>query len=623
MCGILGGYTPQPLSPAAIDRALARLQHRGPDDSGDCRDGRLALAVRRLAIIDLATGRQPLTNETGSVTVVCNGEIYNYRELRRELAANGHRFRTESDVEVLAHLYEEEGAELCSRLRGMFAFALWDRERQELLLARDRFGKKPLYVARTPADGLVFASELKGLRPLCKEVGGGWTLRPQAVYDYLSLGVVPQPGTLFEGVEMVPPGSFLRFRQGKVVARSYWSLESAGGGEPVPGDGISYREAVARVRKLIAEAVALRLRSDVPLGVFLSAGLDSSVVALEAARQVGSGLRTFTVGVDDPTLDESGPAARTARALGVDNTLLRLTLRPLEELERVVDAYDQPFADPSAIATLAISRLAREHVKVVLNGDGGDEIFAGYRRYVAAHLTDRAGPLAGWTSAALARWPTASLGRRTRLGLLARFARGARAEGAEQYLIWTTDMLREIDKRSIWRAATVAPTEERLRELIRPELSPLRRQIDADRRINLLSDLLVKMDMATMSASLEARSPLLDHHLAEFVAGLPERFLLRRGRRKALLRDAYRRELPAEVLRGPKRGFEIPLQTWLEGALGEILHDRLRSPTARIHDFVDRDFVAGLLDRRLLQQRNWAYIVYALLVLELWLERNA
>ena len=618
MCGILGSWTQRPLEPGVRDDALSRILHRGPDDEGQFSDGGVFLGMRRLSVVDLETGRQPLFNEQRTCAVVMNGEIYNYRELAGSLRQAGHTLSTASDTEVAVHLYEDHGESFCESLNGMFALAIWDGDASRLVLARDRFGKKPLYYARTPDGGLVFASELKALRPLLEAAGGSWELRPQGIADYLSLGCVPQPETVFRGVEALPPGCTLSFDGQDVRVSSYWSLRYSG------KLSTSYSTAIERTRELVAEAVRTRLHSDVPLGVFLSGGVDSSIIACEAAKLVGSDLQTFTVGVDDPRYDESAVAARTARQLGVRHMVLPLEIAPRETLLDLVRHYDQPFADPSAIPSLAISRLARQHVTVVLNGDGGDEVFAGYRRHLAAHLAGRLGWLPDWT----ARAGAALLGRlasvrRSPLGFAARMCRGLILEPSERYLAWTSDKLRQVDKQQHWRGPAVRSTEEWL-ESVRPQgLGALDTQTATDIRVNLLSGLLVKMDMATMAHSLEGRSPLLDYRLAEYVASLPPGFRLRGGRLKSLLRDGWKDELPAEVIGGRKRGFEIPLDRWLAGDLHELLMDTLGSSTARIREFLDGRFLDQLLGQQTLAERNWPTLVYSLLVLELWLQTAA
>jgi asparagine synthase (glutamine-hydrolysing) len=624
MCGILGSWTTRPVDPDVAEVALSAIRHRGPDDEGRLVDGNVFLGMRRLAVIDLEGGRQPLKNESGDCAVVMNGEIYNYRELAGGLRRGGHRLATDSDTEVAVHLYEDHGEDVARFLRGMFALAIWDRSRRRLVLARDRFGKKPLFYARTPDGGLVFASELKALRPLLESAGGSWSIRAQGISDYLSLGSVPQPETIFEGVSMLPPGQVMTFDGHDIVLRTYWSLEDSRPSSGSPGRRIGYDEAVERTRELVREAVRIRLRSDVPLGVFLSGGVDSSIIAYEAAAVGGGTLETFTVGVDDPEFDESGVARRTAEALGVRHTVLPLQITPRDTLLELVRHFDQPFSDPSAIPSLAISRLAREHVTVVLTGDGGDEVFAGYRRHLAAHLAAPLDILPQGLARGMARRAAQVLGqmageRRSRLGFAARWFRGLGMEPSERYLAWTADKLREVDKREAWVGPEVRSTEQWL-DGVRPTgLGALDTQAATDIRVNMLSGLLVKMDMATMAHSLEARSPFLDHELAEFVVSLPAAYRLRGRRLKSLLRDGWRDQLSDEVIGGKKRGFEIPLQSWLDGALREPLMDTLGSESARVRNYLDGSLVDGLLEGGALSDRNRPTLLYSLLVLELWL----
>ena len=616
MCGISGYWGSDPRIAAQLAASLETINHRGPNDRGTHVASDVSMGMTRLSIIDLESGSQPVYNEDRTVAVVFNGEIYNYRELRRDLISTGHRFTTQSDTEVLVHLYEEHGAQMLNSLRGMFAFAIHDSRNRLLFLARDRFGKKPLYY-RAQGNGLTFASEIKALKPYGRAAGETWNVSRQAVADYLSLGVVPQPSTIYEGVFCLPAGSCATFNNGHLDIRNYWSPTFG------PKTKLTYIEAQTETRRLISESVRLRLRSDVPLGVFLSGGVDSSVIAYEAAEVLGSDLQCFTVSTGGE-LDESNLAAQTATMLHVQHHVLPLVLDPVEGVQNVVKHYDQPFADSSAIPSLQIAKMAAEHVTVVLNGDGGDEVFAGYRRYIAAASANRF----SWIPQPVAARVAATLGsssslRRSPLGFAARFARGLAMAPDERYLAWTTDMLRELDKRAHWVGPPVAATERLVRETLAAGLSQLDQQLESDRRINLLSGLLVKMDMACMAHSLEARSPLLDHTLAEFAWRLPDRYRVARGTPKIILRDAYRGVLPTAVTSGQKRGFEIPLNEWLSGDLKPQLHDLLSSPNARVKSFVDESMITGLLEGTSFADRNRSYLLYALLVLELWLERES
>jgi asparagine synthase (glutamine-hydrolysing) len=616
VCGISGYWGHDKNIAAQLGASLETIHHRGPNQRGTHVTSDLSMGMTRLSVIDLEGGRQPVYNQDRTIAVVFNGEIYNYRELMRDLTAKGHRFTTHSDTEVLVHLYEEHGAAMVTELRGMFAFAIHDSINASLYLARDRFGKKPLFY-RAQGDGLIFASEIKALKPYARAAGERWNVSGQAVADYLSLGVVPQPNTIYEGIFCIPAGTYTTFSKGNLDIRGYWSPTFS------PKTDLTYEEAQRETRRLIGESVRLRLRSDVPLGVFLSGGVDSSVIAYEAAQVLGSDLQCFTVSTGGE-LDESDLAAQTARLLGVQHHVLPLRLDPVEGLQTVVKHYDQPFADSSAIPSRQIAKMAAEHVTVVLNGDGGDEVFAGYRRYIAAANVSRLSwipqPVAARLAATLG---SGSIMRRSPLGFAARFARGLALTADERYLAWTSDMLRESDKSEHWVGPPVEATERLVCETLISGLSQLDQQLESDRRLNLLSDLLVKMDMACMAHSLEARSPLLDHTIAEFAWRLPDRYRVRRGRPKRVLRDAYRGVLPPDVTTGAKRGFEIPLNEWLAGDLKPLLHDLVGSPSARLRSFVDDSLITALLDETAFADRNRAFLLYALLVLELWLEQES
>ena len=483
MCGIAGVCLPdgREVVGPGLAEALRALQHRGPDGEGTFAAPGIALGMRRLAIIDLVTGAQPVFNEDRSVVAVFNGEIYNYVELREALRQRGHVFATASDTEVLVHLYEDEGEALCSRLRGMFAFAIWDGRTRSLLLARDRFGKKPLYITQVSGGGLAFASEVKGLLPLMRAAGSTPRVREQGIYDYLSLGAVPQPDTVYEGVSAVGPGCWLRFEGEETREQAYWRPELE------PKAAILYADAQEELRRALGEAVRLRLRSDVPVGVFLSGGVDSAVVAYEAARHLGGQLRTFTVSVADEDLDEAPVARRTAAALGVENVVLPLHIAPRDEVLAVARHFDQPFADPSAIPSLAVARLAHEHVKVVLNGDGGDEVCGGYRRYLAARTLGRIGSVPGARPALRAAFSRLAGGRRrSPAGLLRRFGRGLSLQPGARYLVWTKDLLLDEDKQRVWRARPQRATEVWVADRLDGNLAAVDTQVAGDIGIELL-----------------------------------------------------------------------------------------------------------------------------------------
>ncbi|MCW2846479.1 MAG: asnB [Marmoricola sp.] len=556
-----------------------------------------------------------MSSPDGKVTVVFNGEIYNYRELAKQLTGEGHRFQTTSDTEVLLKLYEARGMACVEELHGMFAFAVHDGRRNSLFLARDRMGKKPLYYCHPTRDSLLFASELKGLAPLCRAAQMDLRVRDQSIYDYLSFGVVPQPNSIYEGVHCLPPGNTAIWEGETLTLQEYWSPSYE------PKSELDYNEAQAEVRLRLHEAVRLRLRSDVPLGVLLSGGLDSSIVAYESVQAGVTDLQTFTIATPGG-LDESGVASRTAHTLGVENTVLPLEVDPLAGVQAVVHHYDQPFADSSAIPSMQIARLARQHVTVVLNGDGGDEVFAGYRRYAAATLMPTSQRLAHLSAPAAKALSKFASNRRTPFGFAARFASGLGLDGPDRYLAWGSDLLRESDKDWAWQGQGCHPSERLVGAHATAGLSSLDQMVATDVRLNLLSDLLVKMDMATMASSLEARSPFLDQSVAELGWHLPVSYRVKGFSTKRILRDAYREALPDEVVNGSKKGFEVPLAAWLAGPLAEIIHDTLGSPNAKVRAYVSAELIEGLLSSTLLEDRNDKTILYSLLVLELWLTQQ-
>lgn len=605
MCGIVGHFNGGGGVP--VSSGLRKLQHRGPDEVSEIECGHGRMGIRRLAIVDLMRGVQPVLSEDSRVMGVMNGEVYNHVELAVWLRNKGHDLRSRTDAEVLPHLYEEYGDQFVEKLRGMFALAIWDSKNERLLLARDRFGKKPLYYFQL-GDGIAFASEIKALRAMVPDAE--WQVREQSVYDYLSLGVVPQSEAVYEGVAQVPPGCVMVFERGQVETNSYWV--------PQPSKHTACLEVV---REMVQESVRLRLRSDVPVGVFLSGGIDSNVVAYEASRETKREVETFTVAMSEKGLDESTIAQVAAQRYGVRNEVLHLKISPERDLMELVRHYDQPFADSSALACWALARAAAQRLKVVLTGDGGDELFGGYRRHLAAYRLGQMQGVPQWCWRGLA----AIIPRRKRrssLGFARRFARGAGATPARRYLEWSSDLLLDDEKRMIWQGGKVAATEGWIEAQVEGNTSLLRQQMQLDQRVNLLSDLLVKMDMATMAHSLEARSPLLDHELAEYAMGLTDGELIRGGVTKSVLRRAYTDVLPVEVLNSKKRGFEVPVERWLQTEWRELLQDLLGAQEPAAAAYVDRRFLRDLIADRLEGDWNVPMLKYTMLVLELWLREQ-
>jgi asparagine synthase (glutamine-hydrolysing) len=612
MCGIAGALGVE-IRNKALAASCERLRHRGPDGEATWREGDLGLAHTRLAIIDRAGGAQPMVSADGRYVVVFNGEIYNHGELRRELESRGIAFRTRSDTEVLLALYAFEGRSMVERLRGMFAFAIVDRSEHRALLARDRFGKKPLCFARL-GRGVAFASTLDGLRPLLR---GTPSIDRQALVEYLELQYVPAPRSIWEGVEKLPPGHLAEWSADGLEIRRYWSPPARDDARPLDRD-----ETVDRLRTLVADAVTSRLESEVPIGVFLSGGLDSSVVVAELAA-AGLTPATYSVGSKRAAFDESRYARLVAERFGTDHHELIADDDPLSLFDELTTAYDEPFADSSALTTLAVARAARQHVTVILTGDGGDELFAGYDRYAvyrrARRLHRRLGPLAG-AAASVAVIAGRVTGRAT-------LTTGSR---------WIRDPW------SAYRDALLHFTPSGVSRLVPPEvlegadadvavlrLDAARRGRDdavtlswVDETTYLSEDLLVKMDRATMAHGLEARSPLLDHELASFAATLQESMLFDGDVGKALVRHAYRDVLPAAVLERPKMGFGVPLASWLRAELRPAVDQLLADPHGPLEGLVHYAEVRRLVTGLLGGDDTTRWRVWNLLALAGWLERR-
>lgn len=607
MCGI-AGFVGIPDPVGRVEAMLGTLVHRGPDSCGVRSGPGWAAGARRLAIVDLVTGDQPAVNEDGTVTAVLNGEIYNFRELRREMAERGHRPRSNGDTEVLVHLWEEHGPDLVHHLRGMFALAVVDEGRRQLFLARDRLGKKPLYVEHR-GTFLAFASELKALQTLSPRRG----LDREALAAFLVWGFVPEGLCSAAGVRRLPPGHCLLvdLDSGTSMEQRYW--------RPMvqPSPGLTVRSAAECLRPVLEDAVALRLQADVPVAVFLSGGIDSGVVtALAARRQPGLAALTVSFGGDDP---EVAAARETARHLGVRHEVLAVDPEEgLGLLSLLAGVFDEPLADSSAIPTFLVARAARERATVVLNGDGGDEILAGYRRFLGARLAGLPG--SRWWGPAAAAGAGAFLGRREQAAWALRLGRGlASSSDNESYLAWGP--VKFLPSEAGLLLGRAIPPEAWLPSGALPggPVNTLRRQ---DLEFFLPGDLLVKMDRATMACSLEARSPLLDQHVVELALRIPSAVLLRGWRTKAVLRAMARDLLPGPVVRRGKQGFEVPLEAWLAGPWAGLVDEVLLDPSARVREVLDgREMESWHTWSRHPDRRRAARAVFTLLILEHWLRR--
>jgi asparagine synthase (glutamine-hydrolysing) len=592
-----------------------RIVHRGPDDDGVFCEGAAALAARRLSIIDLAHGHQPIENEDGTAVVVQNGEIYNYRELKRELEARGHRFGTDCDTEVLVHAYEEWGDAFAERLRGMFALALWDKRRRRLLLARDRFGIKPLYYRHVGGE-LSFASELKAM---LEQPGFSREIDPRAVAAYLAFNSIPAPLTIFAEARKLPAGNLLAWEGGELELRRY-----ARPG-PVPADEVrreSAAELAAELREVLDDSIRAHLVADVPVGVLLSGGVDSGGIAALASRHTDEPLRTFSIGFEEAGFNELSRARMVAERYGTDH--YELVLRPdaVELLPKLVEAFDEPFGDSSALPTYLVSKLAAEHVKTAMSGEGGDELFGGYYTYVADLLARRVGRLA-----ALARPLAEALPSRTdRVGFdykAKRFAGAAALPPLERHHGW-----KEIFS-PVVRAELAGPGasgwdpldlyRERYAETAGAE--PLARLQDVDLGIYLVDDLLVKTDRLSMAHSLELRVPFLDPKVADFAFSLPTRLKVRGFEKKRLLRQALEPLLPREIVHGRKQGFSIPIAAWLRGPLEPFAREVLAPSALARQGLLDPAAITPLLDHHCSGREDLSRQIWGLMALTLWFDR--
>jgi asparagine synthase (glutamine-hydrolysing) len=617
ICGVVASEREGRPDPEAVARMSGRLVHRGPDDDGLFQEGRAALAARRLSIIDLAHGHQPIENEDRSAVVVQNGEIYNYRELKRELEGRGHRFATDCDTEVLVHLYEEEGERFVERLRGMFAIAIWDKRRQRLLLARDRFGIKPLYY-RQADGGLSFASELKAM---LEQPGFSREVDPRAVAAYLAFNSVPAPLTIFAEARKLPPGHLLTWQAGEIAIRRY-----ARPG-PVPADQVrrgSAEELAAELREVLDDSVRAHLVADVPVGVLLSGGVDSGGIAALASAHAGEPLRTFSIGFEESGFDELDRARLVAQRYGTDHHELVLRPDAVDLLPKLVAAFDEPFGDSSALPTYLVSELAAGQVKVALSGEGGDELFGGYYTYVADLLAPKVGRLAALAAPLAEALPS----RHDRVGFdykAKRFARAAALPPLERHHAWKeifsprrrAALVGEGD--SAWDPVDLY--RERYAETAGAE--PLARMQDVDLGIYLVDDLLVKTDRLSMAHSLELRVPFLDPKVAEFALALPTRLKVRGFAKKRLLRRAVEPLLPKQVVHGRKQGFSIPLAAWLRGPLEPWAREVLASATLERQGLLAPAAVTPLLDRHCSGREDLSRQIWGLMALTLWFDRYA
>jgi len=617
MCGIAGFVdTTSSGGSLAADRDRVQamcdvMRHRGPDDDGVYVEPGVALGMRRLSIIDLSTGHQPIHNEDRTVWVVFNGEIYNYGELREQLEALGHRFYTSSDTETIVHGYEQWGEDVFSRLRGMFGIAIWDARSRTLLLGRDRAGIKPLYYAEA-GGRLFFGSEAKCL--LCNpEVDR--TLDPAALDHYLAYLYTPRDRAIFRGLRKLQPGHFLKVHDGRVELHRYWSFPAR------PTFRGSERDALEVLEQTLASAVASHMISDVPLGAFLSGGIDSTIVVAMMTRASRQKVKTFSIGFDEAAFDELPHARQVAAYLGTDHHEFVVRPDALAIVDKLVWHFDEPFADSSAIPTWYVSQMARQHVTVVLSGDGGDELFGGYERYLphprVARFDRRVRGLG--RALAAATWRTFPHGMRGK-NFLRHVARSPQGRYLDSVTMYHRDERQDLLVPEIQRTLVDWDAEAYFSEPLRRvgDLPLAAQTMALDFETYLPEDCLTKMDRMSMAHSIESRVPLLDHHVVELAASFPPHLKIQGGTLKHLLRQMAFRLVPREIMDRPKRGFEVPITHWFRGSLREAFRDILASSVARQRGYFNYSFVDRVLDEHLSGKRDHALRLWQLVIFELW-----
>jgi asparagine synthase (glutamine-hydrolysing) len=613
MCGIAGfllreGQAQQ----SVVQRMCDVIRHRGPDDEGFHVEGGCAIGMRRLSIIDLHSGHQPISNEDGSVWVVFNGEIYNYQPLRAELIAKGHRFHTNSDTETLIHLYEEEGVEGLSRLRGMFAYCIWDSRKRKILLVRDRFGKKPLYYALT-RQGLFFGSELKCLRV----AGVPLELDEEALRLYFHFSYIPDPYSPFQAIRKLPPGSWMSFDTGgRMEQGRYWTLP-APAEEPTPG--MTFDQACEQVRTVFDESVKMRMIADVPLGAFLSGGIDSSSVVASMALQSPEPVKTFSIGFEESAFNELQYASMIARQYKTDHHEILVRPDSVSLVSRLAQHFDEPFGDTASIPTFIVSEFAARHVKVALSGDGGDELFGGYESFFDIEKMRRfdliPGAVRKFIGAVSDLLPYSTYGK----NYLRMFTRPTPIERYFESNYGPYSLRKELFQPEWMPVADSAFLMRTFKDcLLPPSSDVLAQAMYFEATAKLTGDMLVKVDRMSMANSLEVRSPMLDHVLAELAATIPQQWKVHRGMGKYILVKALGDRLPHDLIYRKKMGFGFPLVSWFRSELRDFLQDHLLSKQFLERGLVSPVFLRKLLDEHQSGRRDNSGPLWRLLMAELW-----
>ncbi len=624
MCGIVGivHNSTQPVDRVLLEQMNCSIVHRGPDEDGFYLKDNVGLAMRRLSIIDLAGGQQPIHNADKSKWIVYNGEIYNYQEIRKGLDERGHVFYTNSDTEAIVHLYDEEGPDCLRHLRGMFAFAIWDERDRSLFIARDRVGKKPLLYSHRANGDLIFGSEFQALlqHPSIER-----EIDHEALDDYMSFLCVPAPKTAFKQIRKLEPGHWMRWKDGRIETHRYWRPDFT------KKIKISEEDAIEETTRILRESTRLRMISEVPLGAFLSGGVDSSTVVALMAQESSRPVKTFSIGFDEQDYSELKYAKIVAEHIGAEYNEFIVKPNALEVLPTLVEHYGEPYADSSAIPTYYVARETRKHVTVALNGDGGDESFAGYERYSAMQIAELYKRIPGVMRKTLIEGPvnllpTSEL-KRSRVRDAKRFLKGANLPRTERYLRWMSTF-DPAAKAEIYTDDFRAAVGSRQSSMILDKWfasangsGVLDAAMLTDQMTYLPNDLLVKVDIASMANSLEARSPFLDHNVIEFAASLPENLKMQRFETKSLLKKLAARLVPREVIYRRKMGFGVPIGKWFRGEMKDFLQDALLSPTALNRGIVRPEMIRRYVDEHVRGERDHSFQLWTLMMLELWFRR--
>jgi len=624
MCGIAGfvnanGDAVERSTLEAMNQAIA---HRGPDDDGFYINENVGLAMRRLSIIDVAGGKQPIHNADKSKWIVFNGEIYNYQALRDDLDKRGHRFYTKSDTEVVVHLYDEYGVDCLDHLRGMFAFAIWDAKEKTLFLARDRVGKKPLLYSHQVNGDLIFGSEFQALLKhpaISREVDN------DAIDSYLSYLCVPAPQTAFKQIRKLEPGHWLRWKAGRIETKRYWQPDFS------KKIKITENEAIEETTRILRESTRLRLISEVPLGAFLSGGVDSSTVVALMAQESDTPVKTFSIGFDEKDFSELKYARRVAEHVGAEYNEFIVQPNAFDVIPTLVEHYGEPYADSSAIPTYYVAKETRKYVTVALNGDGGDESFAGYERYAAMRIAEKysriPAPLRNILfETPVGLLPTSEL-KRSRFRDAKRFLKAANLPRTERYFRWTTTFNPETKPELYTRDFAASVSTVNASDLLDHWFATANGSgtLDAtlltDQMTYLPNDLLVKVDIASMANSLEARSPFLDHHLIEFAASLPENIKMRGVETKSLLKKVAARLVPKDVVYRRKMGFGVPIGKWFRGEMKDFVRGILLSDKALRRGIIKPEALTRYVAEHTSAKRDHSFQLWTLLMLELWFQR--